>query len=390
MTALLYISYSSGLSEDDKLIIDRQVSRNREKVCIVVKTLASNAKDKTKKVIVVILLGGVLYFSNVQPSEAIGLSMPPAPVVRVQPNYKDTYEMEVAPTVSPKLDKITFIKSRELPVCIYNLALQLNSGSITMEEAVLQLRGGDGLTDVVVVIAFVIFINWYDSLFGVKAFQANPLSHQDPFGWLSGKYDSRNVGNGQCLSHPASRFERETLHMAKQMCHASADENGFVMSYDEAIKLLQETYPGSMQVTEDFRIGDWQAASHLYHGNGVGVDPESFGMSQAELDKLRGGFINYARKGYKLPSIEHVRAYQTSLKTICLDSTSIRHDDAEYYYKHGMEGTTVFQNDRYLVCFNQTTGDLITGDKQRPGTIRKFNETNRIGSQKWIDKWSKK
>lgn len=91
MTALMYISYSSGLSEDDKLIIDRQVSRNREKVCIVVKTLASNAKDKTKKVIVVILLGGALYFSNVQPSEAIGLSMPPVPVVRVQPNYKDTY-----------------------------------------------------------------------------------------------------------------------------------------------------------------------------------------------------------------------------------------------------------------------------------------------------------
>ena len=68
MTALLYISYSSGLSEDDKLILDRQVSRNREKVYIVVKTLASNAKDKTKKVIVGILLGGALYFSNVQAS----------------------------------------------------------------------------------------------------------------------------------------------------------------------------------------------------------------------------------------------------------------------------------------------------------------------------------
>ena len=56
MTTLLYISYSSGLSEDDKLIFYR------------LKTLASNAKDKTKKVIVVILLGGALYFSNVQPS----------------------------------------------------------------------------------------------------------------------------------------------------------------------------------------------------------------------------------------------------------------------------------------------------------------------------------
>jgi hypothetical protein len=176
------------------------------------------------------------------------------------------------------------------------------------------------------------------------------------------------------------------------VCAASANENGFVTSYDEAIKLLQETYRGSMQVTKDLRISTWQAASHLYHGNGVGVDPASFGMTQDELNKLRNGFINYARKGHKLPSIDHVRAYQTSLKTICLDSnTSISiTDDAEYYYKHGVEGITVFQNGRYLVCFNQTTADLITGDKQREGTIRKFNETDRIGGQKWIDKWSKK
>jgi hypothetical protein len=38
---------------------------------------------------------------------------------------------------------------------------------------------------------------------------------------------------------------------------------------------------------------------------------------------------------------------------------------------------------------NQTTGDLMTGDKQRRGTINKFDETNKIGSKKWIDKWSK-
>ena len=64
-----------------------------------------------------------------------------------------------------------------------NFAIELNSGSITMEEAVLRLRGGDGLTDIAAVFAFVIFMNWYDSLFGVKAFQADPLLHQDPVGW---------------------------------------------------------------------------------------------------------------------------------------------------------------------------------------------------------------
>jgi hypothetical protein len=41
----------------------------------------------------------------------------------------------------------------------------------------------------------------------------------------------------------------------KQMCAASADENGFVMSYNEAYNLVKETYSGSMQVTEDLIIG---------------------------------------------------------------------------------------------------------------------------------------
>ena len=383
MTALLYYSISSDLTEDEIIEIDSQVANNRE----FVRNLPSNSKRKAKRV----LLYATFIFQFGQPLVTYAAAvMVPLPtqisiehLVSAEVLRSNNQCPGIAPIIKAKMDKmiLTDQQVEDLNIICY----KLQKGSITLDKAVLKLRAG-GFYDW----AALAFIIYMFSLQQGNSFQNVPLPHQDPFGWLSGKYDSKNVGNGQCLSHPASRFERETLHMAKQMCHASADENGFVMSYDEAIKLLQETYPGSMQVTEDFRIGDWQAASHLYHGNGVGVDPESFGMSQAELDKLRGGFINYARKGYKLPSIKHVRAYQTSLKTICLDSTSIRHDDAEYYYKHGMEGTTVFQNDRYLVCFNQTTGDLITGDKQRPGTIRKFNETNRIGSQKWIDKWSKK
>jgi len=142
---------------------------------------------------------------------------------------------------------------------------------------------------------------------------------------------------------------------------------------------------GSMQVTEDFKITDWQAASHLYHGKGVGINPEGFGITQAELIKIQDeGFIKYVQRGNKLLSIEHLRSYQKSLKDICLDPSTDRRDDSEYYNPHGVTPTTAFKNDRYLVCFNQTTGDLITGDKQRRGTINKFDQTNKIGS-----KWSK-
>lgn len=57
---------------------------------------------------------------SIASTEAIGLSMPPTPVIRVdKPSYDYGSKIKVAPTVSPKLDKITFIKYRELPVCIY-------------------------------------------------------------------------------------------------------------------------------------------------------------------------------------------------------------------------------------------------------------------------------
>ena len=44
---------------------------------------------------------------------------------------------------------------------------------------------------------------------------------------------------------------------------------------------------------------------------------------------------------------------------------------------------TVFYNKegRYIIAFNQTNGDLITGDKQRRASIDKFLETNTIGSK---------
>ena len=91
----------------------------------------------------------------------------------------------------------------------------------------------------------------------------------------------------------------------KQMCAASADENGFVMSYDEAYNLIKETYNGSMQVTEDCKITDWQAAKHIYHLNGMGIDPADYDFTQKELERICGkrrykgeGLIAYARRGY--------------------------------------------------------------------------------------------
>ena len=69
---------------------------------------------------------------------------------------------------------------------------------------------------------------------------------------------------------------------------AMADENGFVMSYQQARDLVAKTYPGYLQVNKDCKITDWQAAKHIYHAQGMGVDLANYGFTQQELRRIMG------------------------------------------------------------------------------------------------------
>ena len=208
MTALLYNSISSGLTENQIIEIDKQIFKNRQSVYLFIKRLPLNSKFKAQK----LLANGMLLFQLSQPLSpyvyTVMIPLPPA-MERLSPieqdkilTNKNSYP-QIAHILEEKVDKITNEQIKQFN----NLAIELNSGSITMEETVLRLRGGDGLTDLVAVIAFVIFMNWYDSLFGVKAFQANPLPHQGPYGWLTGKYNSENVAPSS--SRPTTYLEME-------------------------------------------------------------------------------------------------------------------------------------------------------------------------------------
>jgi hypothetical protein len=125
------------------------------------------------------------------------------------------------------------------------------------------------------------------SLHQGDSFQSVPLPHQDPFGWLNGKYDRKPM---QHTSYKSSRFELEMAGVNDNMCPglAMADENGFVMSYEDAYNLVAETYPGYLEVNESCKITDWQAAKHIYHANGMGIDPADYGFTQQELERIRG------------------------------------------------------------------------------------------------------
>lgn len=171
MSALLYYSISSDLTEDEIIKIDKQVDNNREGVYLFLTQLPSNSTRKAKRLGLYI----VFMFASGQPlvpcAAAVVMPLPPA-INRLSPQDRILSNKNSSPQIATisrsKVDKIR-LRNDQMKQ-FNNLALQLNSGSITMEEAVLQLRGGDGLTDVVRILAFVIFMNWYDSLFGVKAF----------------------------------------------------------------------------------------------------------------------------------------------------------------------------------------------------------------------------
>lgn len=180
-----------------------------------------------------------------------------SPIEQKTIRSNQNYSPQIASIIESKTDKLVLTDQQIEDLNL--ICSKLQTGSITLDTAVLKLRAG-GFYDW----ATLALIIYMFSLEQGNSFQNVPLPHQDPFGWLSGKYDSRNLGNPQCQSNPASRFERETLHAVKQICDASADENGFVMSYEDAYNLVKETYLGYLEVNESCRITDWQAAKHIY------------------------------------------------------------------------------------------------------------------------------
>jgi transposase InsO family protein len=169
---------------------------------------------------------------------------------------------------------------------------------------------------------------------------------------------------------------------------------------------LEQTNENIQEFQDEFRedkITDWQAAKHIYHANGMGIDLVDYDFTQQELDRIRGeaqykgggGMIAYARRGYKLPPIEMVRDYQLRLKRRC-DESPIKRTNVAYYDNNGAWKATVFatppseDSSGIIIAFNESTGDLITGDKQKKPSFDRFKDKNYIGGKKWMLKWSNK
>ena len=387
MSSFLYYSIQLGLTEDEIIEIDRQVANNREAAYLFVRKFPSNSRGKAKRFFVY----GMFIFQLGQPlvpcANAVVMPLPPT-IHRLSPmeqdkilSNKNSYP-QIALIIQSEMDKmvLTDQQSEDLNLLCY----KLENGSITLDKAVLELRGG-GFYEWAT-LAFIIYVL---GLQEGNSFQNVPLPHMDPTGWASGKYDSKNAGNPQCRSNLPSQFEPEALHTMKQMCAASVDENGFVLSYDEALKLVSDTYGGSTQITEDCKVTDWQIAKKAYHfhkGFNINLDNyDNFDKQDlVNLQNTNGGLITYVQKGGRLPPIEFINEAKKQLTDFCLLEKTEVIKDAQHYGQHsGVTPGIMYHNDETgrIAIFNKTSGDLITTEKYKPKPFNKFVEGCYLGNR---------
>ena len=166
--------------------------------------MASNSKRKAKRV----FLYATFIFRLGQPlvpyAAAVMMPLPPQisieHLVPAEVLRSNNQCAGIAPIIKAKMDKMTLTDQQieDLNLICY----KLQNGSITIDKTILELRAG-GFYDW----AMLAFIIYMFSLQQGNSFQNVPLPHQDPFGWLSGKYDSKNVGPSG--SRPTTCLEME-------------------------------------------------------------------------------------------------------------------------------------------------------------------------------------
>jgi hypothetical protein len=234
---------------------------------------------------VIALVSGV-WFSNLESVEAIGLSVPPTPVVRVQPSYKHTSEVKIVPIVYKPLDKIRLMPTKEMMPLIY-----LNAQHVYVNEKILKRRAGDLSSNLVLIaIGGVVYLMLLDA--GVYAFAI-----LEQLGRMNAP--SANPGFGP-TANPTPTEIALVLTQAQEfndlLLKFNEPKPNFLMTKDEALKLIKETYPGQLEITANERISDWQAAKNIYQISDFGINAEDYGMTKDNLNHLqRIGLTNYVR-----------------------------------------------------------------------------------------------
>ncbi len=96
------LSLSKGWEDGIKLVLIT------DSTVLLIRNLSLNLKGKSKRIVVVISLATVVWFSNLESVSAIDLTFPPTPVVILQPSSQPDSEVQIAKVIPRKKDLIVY------------------------------------------------------------------------------------------------------------------------------------------------------------------------------------------------------------------------------------------------------------------------------------------
>ncbi len=143
MSQYLAYSYSTSLTKEEKIRIDKQVARNREIVYLCVTKFPKNVRLKAKRLYIYVMCAVSLSVS-LSPCAAVMLP-PPTAVHRlhfidVNRIVSQSNSPRPAPSFAKLPDKLVF--SEKQMDQLYDLAVKYGNGCISKNDLMLELRGG--------------------------------------------------------------------------------------------------------------------------------------------------------------------------------------------------------------------------------------------------------
>jgi hypothetical protein len=228
--------------------------------CLNLTLFILSASKKKEIILSAAIIFGALF---VMPTEArpigVPVRLPSAPEInRPAPQHFHQH----APTVNPRVDKIIMMTNNKMIPLIY-----INGHySYINEQLLKKLRAGD-LAANITVVAIVVVVCIMFQLAGVDAFQIIANWNAPQPSPTFGPGPSSSSTEIALIPTQAQQFNDMSLKF-------NQPKPNFIMSKDEALKIIDKTYPGQLEIRDNERISDWQAAKKIYHVSDFGINPE--------------------------------------------------------------------------------------------------------------------
>ena len=146
-----------------------------ESTILLIRNLSLNLKGKSKRIVVVISLATVVWFSNLESVSAIGLPIPPAPVVRLESSWEGEHPFEVRTSkmITKPNYRIDYKSKIEILLLYYGTDPRLSLKHKQVLKNVSQLRGGSWVG----ILGSAAFLGWIILIFTMgEGFVPNNLN----------------------------------------------------------------------------------------------------------------------------------------------------------------------------------------------------------------------